>query len=108
METETNLIRKVSAEHLELEAGWIFEVVAEDLSSQEDAHLHHLLQNSGSGGLNGDFIEQLYHEKIKIRNTIKLCDALQCKKCVCVLTGLSSTSGEITSASSFPLSKSSL
>lgn len=70
MELETNLFRKISAERLELEAGWISELVAEDLSSQEDAQLHYLLQNGGSRGLNGDFIEQLYHKKKKIKKNM--------------------------------------
>lgn len=62
-EPETNLFSKLSAECLVLKAGRIVEVVAERLSGQEDAQLHHLLQHSGGGRLYGNVIVQLYHEK---------------------------------------------
>lgn len=56
MELEMNLVSKMSAERLELEAGWIIEVINENLSRQEDAQLHHLLQHGGAARLHGDFI----------------------------------------------------
>lgn len=63
LEPETNLLSKLSAERLVLEAGWIFEAVAVYLSSQEDTELHHLLQHSGGRSLHGNIIVQLCHKK---------------------------------------------
>lgn len=58
-----NLFNQMPVERLELEAGWIVEVVAENLSCQEDAELHHLLQCSAAAGLRRDFIGQLRQER---------------------------------------------
>lgn len=100
----TDLFNEMSAECLELEAVGVVEVIAEHLSSQEDAHLHHLLQRSGRCGLNSDVIEQLHKQKCAQPNCRR---GHSCKASTCVnsLTGLSSASVETAAAfsSSVPL-----
>lgn len=62
-EPQTDLIHKLSAECLELEAAGIVQLVAVHLSSQDDAERHHLLQHSGGVGLHCNVIVQLHHWK---------------------------------------------
>lgn len=64
-ENQTHLFGQLPAERLELEAGWIVEVVAVNLSRQEDTELHHLLQHRGEGALHGDVVVQLGWSKDK-------------------------------------------
>ena len=58
-EPEKNLFSKLSTQCLELEAGRILEVVAVNLSRQEDAELHHLLKHGGCERLHGNVVVQL-------------------------------------------------
>lgn len=64
-ENQTHLFSQLPAERLELEAGWIAEVVAVNLSCQEDTELHHLLQHRGEDGLHSDVVVQLGWNKDK-------------------------------------------